>query len=264
MHRQAAVAALGLLALGALPAVPAVAAADVCVGLVVDYGTRNDAPATEPRSGCVELPDRSTADEVLGRRARYGSGGLVCAIDGYPAAPECGTRTDDGDYAYWSYWYLRDGRWHYSNTGPASRRVTEGSVEGWRFQVATGGPNDPPPRAAPDFYRLCPQRSPAPSPTRPPNTAFPRPAATATAAPTAAATRTPTRPPTPRSTPLVSSAPPSTPPAATPSEATTDDTLPLAEPAAADGGRPWGALGGLALLVGLGAAAAVRFRRPAS
>ncbi len=65
------------------------------VGLVVDYGTRADAPAgQQPPRGvdtyCAQVPDAASSAQVLVQYASVRSeSGLVCAIDGYPVG-ECG------------------------------------------------------------------------------------------------------------------------------------------------------------------------------
>ena len=69
------------------------------VGVVLDFGTRSDAPADEippagPVTGCVTVPDGATGLAVLDAAAgtagvRIGTGsdaGLVCGIAGYPKA----------------------------------------------------------------------------------------------------------------------------------------------------------------------------------
>jgi hypothetical protein len=92
---------------------------------------------------CVVVPSGSNGVTALRARAtrlrtappRFNSGGLLCAIDGRPAAPACGEQGPDG-YEYWSYW-LGGTRWSYAPIGPASRTVQDQTVDGWRF--LTGG-----------------------------------------------------------------------------------------------------------------------------
>nr|WP_245978885.1 SCO2322 family protein [Streptomyces diacarni] len=64
------------------------------VAVRIDFGTRTDAPASEPeappapRTRCALVPEKASAAEVLAEVAsplRYGSGSLLCAIDHYPA-----------------------------------------------------------------------------------------------------------------------------------------------------------------------------------
>src|SRR6476661_5823134 len=88
---------------------------------------------------CVVVPSGSNGVTVLRARAtrlgtvapRFNSSGLLCAIDGRPAAPACGEQKPDG-YHYWSYW-LGGSAWHYASVGPASRTVQDQSVDGWRY-----------------------------------------------------------------------------------------------------------------------------------
>ncbi|MEU6405927.1 SCO2322 family protein [Streptomyces sp. NPDC046985] len=61
------------------------------VALVLDFGTRADAPSGEappaPRTACARVaPDASTADALasVARPLRYDANALLCAIGGYP------------------------------------------------------------------------------------------------------------------------------------------------------------------------------------
>ncbi|MDH6131907.1 hypothetical protein P3T37_001281 [Kitasatospora sp. MAA4] len=64
------------------------------VALVLDYGTPADgtseaAPASAPRTGCAVLDPSASSAEALAAVApplRYGSGGFLCAIAGYPSS----------------------------------------------------------------------------------------------------------------------------------------------------------------------------------
>lgn len=40
-------------------------------------------------------------------------------------------------YRYWTYWSVQEGAWSFATMGPASAIPVDGSVEGWRFTVAT-------------------------------------------------------------------------------------------------------------------------------
>src|SRR6476646_4018076 len=76
---------------------------------------------------CVVVPSGSNGVTALRARAtrlgtaapRFNSSGLLCAIDGRPAAPTCGEQKPDG-YHYWSYW-LGGSSWRYASVGPATR-----------------------------------------------------------------------------------------------------------------------------------------------
>ncbi|MFF8639791.1 SCO2322 family protein [Streptomyces sp. NPDC015345] len=61
------------------------------IALVLDFGTREDAPRGEsppaPRSACARVAEDATSAEALASVAkplRYDSKALLCAIDGYP------------------------------------------------------------------------------------------------------------------------------------------------------------------------------------
>jgi len=103
---------------------------------------------------CVLVKPGESGAQVLQAQAavlgypspRYAESGLLCAIDGYPTSG-CGTQSG-AHYAYWSYWHGGK-RWQYASGGPGAWRVSEGDVEGWRFQPdGSATPADPPPRAA--------------------------------------------------------------------------------------------------------------------
>lgn len=63
------------------------------VAVVIDYGTPKDVPAgqsaaiPEPRGACASVPEAATSQDVLAAVAelRTGKGGLICALDGWPA-----------------------------------------------------------------------------------------------------------------------------------------------------------------------------------
>jgi hypothetical protein len=147
------------------------------VAVVVDFGAvggspdvvdvRCVAPAGSPRNnGAQALVD-------AGFRPRYDPGsGLLCAINGVPASG-CGERTAEGRYRYWSYWRKSADQateWRYAAIGPAQARVQGGDVEGWRFVEAAAGPQDPQPRRIPDQAALCgppPSAVPLPPPPAP-------------------------------------------------------------------------------------------------
>jgi hypothetical protein len=252
------------------------AAGEVQVAVVVDFGDGGSVS-----SACVGAGGRDNGATVLAARAsqlgtpapRFNSSGLLCAIDGYPAEG-CGEQTGQ-QYAYWSYWHGDGGGWDYSSVGPAGARVQAGIVEGWRFQPSGGGnPSDPPPRGSPDPASTC-----TPPATEPPPTEAP-PAETAPVAPDPTA-------------PVVGPSPTSGAAASTPADGSTtnapaDGSTTLTEPtsttsttavvtasnaAAPPGpgpvqvtedegtGPPWGLLGGVAMIGGLGAAGAVVARR---
>lgn len=177
------------------------------VAVVIDNGGSVDARCIEVNANLNGAQFLAARAQILGTPApTYNASGLLCSIDGYPNTG-CGDRSG-GSYAYWSYWDGRTGSWVYSSVGPASRRMTGSSVEGWRFQRSGAGkPTDPPPRFAADRNRICPPppktpatqkpkskpkpAAPAPRPAAP-QPAAPRPAAPQPANPQGAAPRTPT------------------------------------------------------------------------
>ncbi|MCB1029353.1 MAG: hypothetical protein KDB24_16500, partial [Microthrixaceae bacterium] len=180
---------------GAAPAAPC-RAGDTRVSVVVDYGTVSG--NSSPSATCITITQTMNGAQFLAARAQalgtpaptYGPSGLLCSIDGYPASG-CGERSG-GNYLYWSYWNGSSGRWVYSNQGPASRRMTANSVEGWRFVRGGGGASDPAPRVAPNRTAICP---PVTQPTAPPAT---QPRTAATAAPATRAQTQATAAPAPR------------------------------------------------------------------
>nr|BFD85122.1 SCO2322 family protein [Streptomyces sp. Xyl84] len=80
------------------------------VALVLDFGTRADAPSGEtppaPRTACARVPSDATTAEVLAAVAkplRYDTNALLCAISGYPrqgcgeqVSSDGGARDKDG------------------------------------------------------------------------------------------------------------------------------------------------------------------------
>ncbi len=123
---------------------PAKGAEQVRVAVVVDaraLGGKTDVV-------CVVVPTGSDGLDALRARAtrlgqaapRLNQGGLVCGIDGKPAAPACGENGPNGPQ-YWSYW-VGGSSWSYAPVGPATRIVRDQAVDGWRF--LKGGPQSPP------------------------------------------------------------------------------------------------------------------------
>jgi len=138
----------------------------IVVPVVVDTGGTSDTAEV----ACVPVRVGSNGAQVLAARAkllhvpapRYAESGLLCAIDGYPATG-CGVE-NDGHYAYWAY-YHGGSSWTYASVGPASWKISDGDVEGWRFQPeGSATPADPPPRAPSEASTLCPS-SPPPTTT---------------------------------------------------------------------------------------------------
>jgi hypothetical protein len=135
------------------------AATEVSVAFVIDFGGSG-----APLTGCVKVPSSDNGYYALSAfltqegeaQPIYNNAGLLCSINDIPGgAPEvCGQQTPQG-YDFWSYWHGTTGTWQYASTG-AFGTVTNGDVEGWRFQDP--GPDNataPAPRAAPDWSRIC-------------------------------------------------------------------------------------------------------------
>jgi hypothetical protein len=141
-----------------------VGAVDVSVAFVVDFGTAGVVTA------CVKVPagdDGYDALEAFTQQENeaapaYNNSGLLCSINGVPSSG-CGQEVPGG-YDYWAYWQGSTGTWIYANTG-ASGTVTNGDVEGWRFEdPGAGNPSDPPPRATPDYAGICRSTTPTTAP----------------------------------------------------------------------------------------------------
>ena len=120
---------------------------------------------------CLVVPAGTTGSQLLARRSaelgtgplRYGSSGLLCAIDGLPGTG-CGDRNADG-FAYWAYFSGSSGTWIYGNANPFIKRLSDGDIEGWRYVRGAGNGQDPPPRISPSvslFPALVSALPPAP------------------------------------------------------------------------------------------------------
>ncbi|MGW5049621.1 hypothetical protein [Actinokineospora sp. NPDC004072] len=263
---SALVAALAAIA-SAAAWTPAAAAAPCSAGggvtVVVDFGALGGGAQV----GCAP------GDPASGLRALAGAGygytgvqshpGMVCKINGQPAADPC--RRPPPTTAYWSYWYATPGgSWTYSSAGGGYRDPAPGTVDGWAF--GAGSPPGIAPPAAP-----APPKPPAPKPPAATETAQPtqRPEPTsrgqAAGRPsTSAATATPTATST-ASSPTTASA--TTAPATSSTATTTTTTAVLADvaPSAAEpaGGGPTGFVIGAGAVVLLGGLAVGAARRRA-
>ena len=129
--------------------VPAHVKKDQVVAVVADFGGANG----KVLATCVAvMPGVSGAQVLVSQAARlgyppprYSGSGLLCSIDGYPPSG-CGTQSGT-HYAYWAYFHGGK-RWQYASGGPGEWKVSEGDVEGWRFEPdGSATPADPPPRA---------------------------------------------------------------------------------------------------------------------
>jgi len=241
-----------------------------CVYLVVDRVAAETHCTTVEGNAAEALAQRA---EDLDRPAPRYKGNFLCAIDGYPQAPECG---DDPPNDYWSVWYYSGGKWVYSSLGVADLMVEDRDRDGhpdplgFRLHEVD---EKAPPRASPAYPKPAPTRSARPSAG--PTTAGPRPTAKAGGASGSggpgATTATPggTGGPggTPGSGPGSATAGPGT-----GAESGATGATPASTGAAGGepggGGRggggdfPVGTAAGAVLAAGLIGAAALRFRRP--
>ncbi len=158
-----ALAAAGPDALVPFRAVAGAAASEVRVAFVVDFKGSVHASV-----GCVKVPASDNGYEALAaftaqqheQAPTYNNTGLLCSINDIPKSG-CGQEVSDG-YIYWSYWEAVAGKWQYADAG-AFGAVTNGEVQGWRFQdPGKANPSDPPPTTPADFAAIC---SSASSPT---------------------------------------------------------------------------------------------------
>ena len=254
---------VGLALLG--PAAPVSAAAEPCVGVIVDGrltggDLRTACAVGDPDTGLEALSAAGISYAFVPRQP-----GQVCQLDGIP---ECSRNSAD---TYWSYWWRAPGssRWVYATEGAGSHDPAPGAVEAWVWQE--GGKRQPPDIA---FRTLCPQAGREPS-TRTP-TASPRPSkASVDVVPLPDLTKTPAdlkpteplsaEPTTTASASASATAGPTT-PAPSSSPASTTAAPPATGSAAAgaddESGGPWAGLAlGVALVALLGGAAVTRFRR---
>jgi hypothetical protein len=134
------------------------AADQVDVAVVIDFGPTSD-HSPRVRIDCLKVAAGSNGSTALASATTalnlaaptYNDTGLLCSIDGYPGSGCAGN-----DYDYWSYWH-GGSSWSYANVGPAGWTVTNGDVEGWRYQnPSSATASDPPPGAPTTFAGACP------------------------------------------------------------------------------------------------------------
>jgi hypothetical protein len=130
----------------------------------VVYGTEPDRRASQARLAGPAPSDRTEKGDTMRRsplRAWLpaiagaalvtsigvtGLGGLTvpsstAAVEAQPA------------YKYWGYYHDAGGDWEFSMVGAHEYVPKDGSVEGWRYGLDTGG--ERPPRTTPDFDAIC-------------------------------------------------------------------------------------------------------------
>jgi len=182
------------------------------VALVVDFGSGRYV------TRCVEfVEDEITGEEVLKRSGlnvifEYSStGAAVCKIEdvgcSFPSDP-CFCQCQGSDCVYWSYWYVENDKWVYSNEGAGMHTVRDGDMEGWAWGSGSMGTSGHMPVWMP-FLNICVPPTLTPTPSLTPTetsipTETPTPTYTFTPLPTTATptgTTTPTRTRTPTRTP---------------------------------------------------------------
>ncbi|OKI05008.1 hypothetical protein A6A06_10055 [Streptomyces sp. CB02923] len=97
-------------------------------------------------------PPRSRSARLLGALALAGT------VTGLGAAP-----AQAQEYRYWSFWdgpaagatASGDGGWSYATEGPATSRPRDGAVAGFRYTVSAGSAEAGKPRHAADFAAIC-------------------------------------------------------------------------------------------------------------
>jgi hypothetical protein len=258
---------------GAAGATAATTKGTICVALVVDDRAFGGGVYTD----CAKVPKGSTGVDVLdaaGHTVGFRSDGLICTIDGLPKGG-CGA-VDDSHY--WAYFHRAPGAtsWTYSTEGPSTYRPVNNSAEGWVYDDGSATVPDNVPQSA-ICTRTKPSPTPSPTPTRTRGTGGRRPTSTphqratsptptSTPSPTATTHRHTTRHRhrgTSDSSRHASTQPRArTSPSAGPSTGSTAVALSDTGPPAASGGSHLlGLVLGLLVVAGLGAFAAVRFRR---
>ena len=143
------------------------AASYVYVAVVVDFGGLSGAPS-QPVAKCVEVPSGSTMADALAAGFSplgWASNGLLCQIEGYPTSEQVSNCDSyvNGKYQYWSFWTgTPSGTWSYAQLGPGGLSATQGSVEGYRFELSgAGNATDPPPAYPSNFSQICADAPPA-------------------------------------------------------------------------------------------------------
>ncbi|CAL9431238.1 SCO2322 family protein [Streptomyces sp. enrichment culture] len=58
-------------------------------------------------------------------------------------------------YRYWSFWDRDGSRWVYATQGPATARPSDGDVQGFRFAVSEDSQDADQPRGTADFAAIC-------------------------------------------------------------------------------------------------------------
>lgn len=83
---------------------------------------------------------------------RRSTAGLVVTIIALATIVTTTAVASATSYRYWTYW-TGGSSWVFASSG-AARVPTDGSVEGWRFEISATAASQPP-RHSPDFARVC-------------------------------------------------------------------------------------------------------------
>jgi MYXO-CTERM domain-containing protein len=241
----------------ALPAAPVTAAKTICVGLVVDARSL-DGPMS---AKCTTVPDGSSGYDVLragGHTVGFRNDGIICTIDNRPSD---GCAAVDAMH-YWAYFHREPGSssWSYSNEGATTYKPENEETEGWVWRDGDmAKPENVP------YSTICPQTaSPTPKPTPQPTSKSP--VTHAVAAPSTTPTGVTTKKPS-RAVHHTKRHVRHRGPTATAGPTTTASSSPPVTVAAVnsqssdDSGPPWGVIVGAVVVVGLGGAATLRWRR---
>ncbi|HMQ30887.1 MAG TPA: hypothetical protein PKD53_09170 [Chloroflexaceae bacterium] len=164
-------------------------------GLVVQYGDGRVETACvafdEPELDGLELLERSGLPVVV---QAGGVGSAVCKIGpegcDYPAE-SCFCRREGARSIYWAFYTLDGGAWAYASLGATGVQARDGDVHGWAWGLGESGEGAVPPVL--DHAAVCGPPAAAPSPP-PPARATPPPAATAAPAGAAPQAQAPTSP----------------------------------------------------------------------
>jgi hypothetical protein len=138
---------------------------------VVDFGDRYE-------THCVEFTESEITGYDVLRRAGLNlvidpsnpMGVTVCDINNTSGCPasNCFCQCQGSPCVYWSYHYLADGSWRYSQLGASNRKVHDGDVEGWGWgegKINTSGQEPP----VIPFKQICsPPATDTPVPTNTP------------------------------------------------------------------------------------------------
>ncbi|MDI3339918.1 MAG: hypothetical protein QJR03_05225 [Sphaerobacter sp.] len=197
---------------------------------------------TEPAITGADLLARSGLATTI---APFGGlGEAVCALDGEGCpADNCFCQSYQSPAYFWHYYTLGpDGTWRLAPSGPASRTIRDGDVDGWSWSAGTG---DLPPtsideiarlngvdRAAPEPPAPAPPPPPTPTPAAAPAPTAPPPVSANPPTVTPTSTPTPAQPAGPSPTVAATPAPAAVRATATPAATPTATVPPAASPAA--------------------------------